>query len=143
RLTTPATILWQTCDAISPDAWSDRLDDFFTDYTLEKLPGIGHFTPLEATEKFAGAIGGPDLNGDRQRDAVQDVVFADRQFAAAAPAARLAGQSPDDDRAAADHVGTALVHRPQRGALGSGHADQPLADRQQIVTGDPRKMNGR
>ena len=56
RLTTPVTILWQTCDAIFPDAWSDRLDNFFTDYSLEKLRGVGHFTPLEATQKFAESI---------------------------------------------------------------------------------------
>ena len=56
RLKTPASILWQVCDPIFPEAWSDRLDDFFTDYALERLPGVGHFMPLEATEKFAEAI---------------------------------------------------------------------------------------
>jgi pimeloyl-ACP methyl ester carboxylesterase len=56
RLATPASVLWQTEDAIFPHAWSDRLDDFLADYTLETLPGIGHFTPLEATATFAEAI---------------------------------------------------------------------------------------
>lgn len=56
RLTTPASVLRQTCDAIFPDTWSDRLQEFFTDYTLEKLPWVGHFTPLEATQTFAEAI---------------------------------------------------------------------------------------
>ena len=39
-----------------PHSVSDRLDDFFVDYKLERLPGVGHFTPLEATDKFAAAI---------------------------------------------------------------------------------------
>jgi pimeloyl-ACP methyl ester carboxylesterase len=56
RLTTPTTILWQEHDAIFPQAWSDRLDDFFTDYTYTELPGVGHYTPLEATDQFAEAI---------------------------------------------------------------------------------------
>ena len=56
RLTTPTTILWQDRDAIFPASWSDRLDDFFTNYTMEELAGIGHFTPLEATTRFANAI---------------------------------------------------------------------------------------
>ncbi|MFK3797167.1 alpha/beta fold hydrolase [Pseudomonas sp. NPDC088444] len=56
RLTTPTTILWQETDPIFPFQWSDRLDAFFTNFILEPLPGIGHFTPLEATEKFAAAI---------------------------------------------------------------------------------------
>ena len=42
--------------------WADRSDclsDFFTDYTYTELPGVGHFTPLEATDKFAEAIWQP------------------------------------------------------------------------------------
>jgi pimeloyl-ACP methyl ester carboxylesterase len=56
RLATPTTILWQDQDAIFPYRWSDQLDAFFQDYTLERLSGIGHFTPLEATKRFAEAI---------------------------------------------------------------------------------------
>jgi pimeloyl-ACP methyl ester carboxylesterase len=56
RLATPTTILWQDQDAIFPYRWSDRLDDFFQNYTLERLNGIGHFTPLEAPNRFAQAI---------------------------------------------------------------------------------------
>jgi pimeloyl-ACP methyl ester carboxylesterase len=56
RLATPTTILWQDQDAIFPYRWSDQLDAFFRDYTLERLRGIGHFTPLEATDRFAEAI---------------------------------------------------------------------------------------
>ncbi len=56
RLATPTSILWQEHDAIFPFHWSDRLDDFFSNYALEPLLGVGHFTPLEATDKFAAAI---------------------------------------------------------------------------------------
>jgi len=56
RQTTPITVLWQEHDPIFPLAWSDRIGEFFTDFKLEKLPGVGHFTPLEATDKFAAAI---------------------------------------------------------------------------------------
>ena len=58
RLSTPTSILWQENDAIFPVEWSDRLDDFFSNYTLERLPNVGHFTPLEATDRFALAIKG-------------------------------------------------------------------------------------
>lgn len=56
RLATPTTILWQETDPIFPVAWSDRLSDFFVNYTLYRLPGVGHFTPLEATETFASEV---------------------------------------------------------------------------------------
>jgi pimeloyl-ACP methyl ester carboxylesterase len=56
RLATPIKVLWQEHDPIFPIAWADRLDDFFTDHHFESLPGVGHFTPLEATGGFAAAI---------------------------------------------------------------------------------------
>jgi pimeloyl-ACP methyl ester carboxylesterase len=56
RLATPTTVLWQEHDPIFPLAWSDRLDDFLVDYRFERLSGVGHFTPLEATDRFAAAI---------------------------------------------------------------------------------------
>jgi pimeloyl-ACP methyl ester carboxylesterase len=56
RLAAPTTILWQDQDAIFPYRWSDRLNAFFKDYNLERLNGVGHFTPLEATSRFAQAI---------------------------------------------------------------------------------------
>jgi pimeloyl-ACP methyl ester carboxylesterase len=56
RLSTPTTVLWQEHDPIFPLAWSDRLNDFLTDYRVERLDGVGHFTILEASEKFATAI---------------------------------------------------------------------------------------
>jgi hypothetical protein len=49
--------------------------------------------------------------GDRQHDAVQDVVLTDGQLIDAGPSAQLPRQFLDDDRASADHVGPALVHR--------------------------------
>ncbi|WP_285349486.1 alpha/beta hydrolase [Pseudomonas sp. ME-P-057] len=56
RIKTPTTVLWQENDPIFPIAWSDLLDEFFVDYTLERLEAVGHFTPLEATTKFASSI---------------------------------------------------------------------------------------
>jgi hypothetical protein len=34
----------------------DRLDEFFEDVTVTDLPGIGHFSPLEAPQAWADAI---------------------------------------------------------------------------------------
>jgi pimeloyl-ACP methyl ester carboxylesterase len=56
RVATAMTVLWEDQDPIFPYEWSDRLDAFFENYTLERLSGIGHFTPLEATDRFAKAI---------------------------------------------------------------------------------------
>lgn len=56
RIAAPTTVLWQEHDPLFPDAWSDRLAQFFGDITVERLTGIGHFTPLEAPAAFAGAI---------------------------------------------------------------------------------------
>jgi pimeloyl-ACP methyl ester carboxylesterase len=64
RISTPTTVLWQEFDPIFPTEWSDRLDEFFTDVSLERLDGVGHYTPLEAPDGFASAIkkrlAGPD-----------------------------------------------------------------------------------
>jgi pimeloyl-ACP methyl ester carboxylesterase len=56
RLAVPATVLWPEHDPLFPQAWSDRLDEFFAAARLELLPGVGHFSPLEAPEAFAAAI---------------------------------------------------------------------------------------
>jgi pimeloyl-ACP methyl ester carboxylesterase len=56
-VSTPTTVLWQSDDPLFPRAWSDRLDRFFSDLELRLLAGIGHFTPLEAPQAFADAIG--------------------------------------------------------------------------------------
>jgi pimeloyl-ACP methyl ester carboxylesterase len=56
RLGPPTTVLWQEFDPIFPREWSDRLDEFFADLSLEMLDGVGHYTPLEAPHRFASAI---------------------------------------------------------------------------------------
>jgi pimeloyl-ACP methyl ester carboxylesterase len=56
RIAVPTTILWPDRDPLFPQAWGDRLDDFFADVTLRQLSGVGHFVPLEAPQVFAGAI---------------------------------------------------------------------------------------
>ncbi|MBE7204343.1 MAG: alpha/beta hydrolase [Parafilimonas terrae] len=56
RATTPTTVLWPEHDPLFPTAWSDRLDEFFTDFELRFLPQAGHFAPLEAPQDFAEAI---------------------------------------------------------------------------------------
>ena len=58
RLAVPLRVLWPEHDPLFPVAWSDRLDDYFADVTLEHLAGAGHFTPLEAPDRFAAAIRG-------------------------------------------------------------------------------------
>lgn len=50
------TVLWGDKDPVMRVEWSDRLADFFENCSLRKLPGIGHFVPLEAAEEVAGAI---------------------------------------------------------------------------------------
>ncbi len=56
RIAVPTTALWPEHDPLFPSDWSDRLLEFFSDLTLETLPGAGHFSPLEAPEQFARAI---------------------------------------------------------------------------------------
>jgi pimeloyl-ACP methyl ester carboxylesterase len=56
RLAVPTTVLWPEHDPLFPLAWSDRIDEFFADATLQVLGGVGHFVPLEAPETVADAI---------------------------------------------------------------------------------------
>ena len=49
-------MLWPEHDPLFPRAWSDRLDEWFSDVTLHPLDGVGHFVPVEAPEAFADAI---------------------------------------------------------------------------------------
>ncbi len=56
RVAIPTHVLWPEHDPLFPPAWSDRLAQFFSDLTLEHLPAAGHFTPLEAPDRFATAI---------------------------------------------------------------------------------------
>jgi pimeloyl-ACP methyl ester carboxylesterase len=56
RLAVPTHALWPAHDPLFPAAWADRLDEFFTDVSLTRLPDSGHFVPLEAPDAFASAI---------------------------------------------------------------------------------------
>jgi pimeloyl-ACP methyl ester carboxylesterase len=54
-LPTPVTVLWPEREPLFPPAWSDRLGEFFADFELHHLEGVGHFAPLEAPQAIAGA----------------------------------------------------------------------------------------
>lgn len=56
RLATPTIAAWPAHDPLFPQAWSDRLDEFFVDVELRELPGSGHFTPLESPQELATAV---------------------------------------------------------------------------------------
>ena len=56
RLTTPTTVLWPEHDPLFPREWSDRIDEFFSDISLDQVDGAGHFTPLECPDRFAALI---------------------------------------------------------------------------------------
>lgn len=56
RTSTPIDVLWPEYDPLFPREWSDGLDDWFADVTLHHADGAGHFTPLEAADRFAELI---------------------------------------------------------------------------------------
>jgi len=56
RIPIPTTVLWPEHDPLFPAAWGDRLHEFFADLRREDLCGVGHFSPLEAPDRFAEAI---------------------------------------------------------------------------------------
>jgi pimeloyl-ACP methyl ester carboxylesterase len=56
RVAVPTRVLWPEHDPLFPQAWGDRLGEFFSDVAVRRLDGVGHFVPLEAPEAFAGAI---------------------------------------------------------------------------------------
>ncbi len=56
RIAVPTTVLWPEYDPLFPREWSDRIGEFFAAAELAWLDGAGHFSPLEAPEKFAAAI---------------------------------------------------------------------------------------
>jgi pimeloyl-ACP methyl ester carboxylesterase len=58
RIAAPTTVLWPAHDPLFPAEWSDRVHAFFSAATLTRLPGAGHFSPLEAPAEFAAAIVG-------------------------------------------------------------------------------------
>jgi pimeloyl-ACP methyl ester carboxylesterase len=51
-------VLWPEHDPLFPREWGDRLDAFFAHAIIEDLPRAGHFSPLEAPDRFASAIAG-------------------------------------------------------------------------------------
>jgi pimeloyl-ACP methyl ester carboxylesterase len=56
RIAVPTSVLWPGHDPLFPIEWADRIDAFFSAVTLRRLPGAGHFSPLEAPADFAAAI---------------------------------------------------------------------------------------
>ncbi len=56
RIAVPATVLWPEHDPLFPREWSDRIGEFFAAAELAWLDGAGHFSPLEAAERFASAV---------------------------------------------------------------------------------------
>jgi pimeloyl-ACP methyl ester carboxylesterase len=56
RIAVATTVLWPEHDPLFPQAWSDRLGEFFSDFTLNRLAGTGHFVPREAPQAMASAI---------------------------------------------------------------------------------------
>ena len=58
RIAVPTVVLWPEFDPLFPRAWSDRLDDFFSDERLRFVDGVGHYAPLEYPEVIAEEIVG-------------------------------------------------------------------------------------
>jgi pimeloyl-ACP methyl ester carboxylesterase len=55
RIAIRTTVLWPELEPLFPTEWSDRLGEFFSDYELQPIPGVGHFSPLEAPAAIADA----------------------------------------------------------------------------------------
>ncbi|WP_410785913.1 alpha/beta fold hydrolase [Kribbella sp. C-35] len=58
RIAVPTVVLWPEFDPLFPRAWSDRVDDFFSDVRLRHVDGVGHYAPLEYPEILAEEIVG-------------------------------------------------------------------------------------
>jgi pimeloyl-ACP methyl ester carboxylesterase len=56
RIAAPTTVLWPEHDPLFPPQWSDRIGEFFAAAELTWLDGAGHFSPLEAPDRFAAAV---------------------------------------------------------------------------------------
>lgn len=52
----PTTILWPELDPLVPDAWFDGLGERFRRVTVRRVPGVGHFVPVEAPSAFVDAL---------------------------------------------------------------------------------------
>ena len=55
-ITHRAKVFWGAKNPVLPAKWSDRMDEYWTNYTLEILPDVGHFIPWEAPDKFLKAF---------------------------------------------------------------------------------------
>jgi pimeloyl-ACP methyl ester carboxylesterase len=55
RIRVPTTVLWGEHEPLFPPAWSDRIDEFFADFEVHVLDGVGHFAPTEAPAAVAEA----------------------------------------------------------------------------------------
>jgi pimeloyl-ACP methyl ester carboxylesterase len=58
RIAVPTVVLWPEFDPLFPRAWSDRVDDFFSDVRVRYVDGVGHYAPLEYPEVLAEEIVG-------------------------------------------------------------------------------------
>lgn len=56
KIETPTRVLWGDSDSILPFAWSDKLGDFFANFDLRKIEGVGHFMMREAPERVNAEI---------------------------------------------------------------------------------------
>ena len=51
-ITTPTLVLWGDSDPILRYEWSDKLGEAFSDHTLKKIEGVGHFMHRESPERI-------------------------------------------------------------------------------------------
>ncbi|WP_427888560.1 alpha/beta fold hydrolase [Kribbella sp. GL6] len=58
RIAVPTVVLWPEFDPLFPRAWSDRVDDFYSDVRVRPVDGVGHYAPLEYPEILAEEIVG-------------------------------------------------------------------------------------
>lgn len=56
RCAAPVTVLWPEHDPLFPRAWSDRLEEWYSDVDLRGIDGVGQFSPVEAPDVWAAAI---------------------------------------------------------------------------------------
>jgi pimeloyl-ACP methyl ester carboxylesterase len=55
-IATPTLVLWGDSDSILPYAWTDNLPQYFTNLTLKKVEGVGHFMMREAPDRVNAEI---------------------------------------------------------------------------------------
>jgi pimeloyl-ACP methyl ester carboxylesterase len=55
RVAVPTAVLWGEHEPLFPVAWADRIGEWFADFELHVLEGVGHFAPAEAPAAIADA----------------------------------------------------------------------------------------